>query len=414
MTTPSAYRNGVVELYNAFTEMAGNIENLRGNWNYPTSVRFGAGRISELADACRQAGTHRPLLVTDSGLAETTMVQEAIAANEANGVTTGLYTNVQPNPVWSNVADGIHMFREGRHDGIIAFGGGSPLDVGKSIAFMVAQTRPIWDFEDIGDNYKLATVDGIAPIIAVPTTAGTGSEVGRGAVITNEETHTKKINFHPQLLPKIAILDPVLTVGMSPRLTAGTGLDALSHCLEAYCAPFYHPLADGIAVEGIRLVRNWLPAAFNDGQNLEARAHMLAGAAMGATAFQKGLGAIHALSHPVGALYETHHGLTNGVFLPYVLEFNRSAIEDRINRLAAYIGLANPSFDSFLTWILELRKATETPHTLRELGVGEDRLEEMSLMAEVDPPAAGNPVLVKAAELLQIYRNACAGKVGNC
>jgi alcohol dehydrogenase class IV len=337
------------------------------------------------------------------------MVQDAIAANAAGGLPTGLFSDVQPNPVWSNVDAGLRVFREGGHDGVIAFGGGSSLDVGKSIAFMLPQTRPIWDFEDIGDYYKRAVTDGIAPIVAVPTTAGTGSEVGRGAVITNEETHTKKIIFHPLFMPKIAILDPALTVGMPFAMTAGTGMDALSHCLEAYCAPGYHPMAEGIAVEGVRLIREWLPKALNDGTDLEARGHMLAAAAMGATAFQKGLGAVHALSHPVGALYDTHHGLTNGVFLPYVLNFNRHAIGPKIIRLAAYLGMAEPSFAAFLDWVVELQRVTRTPHTLSELGVGDDRLGVMARMAEIDPPAAGNPVPVKAPELLQIYRNAYAG-----
>ncbi len=387
------------------------IDKLRGNWNYPTSIRFGAGRISELADSCRQSGILRPLLVTDRGLAGLDIVKNAIEANKAAGVPTGLFTDVQPNPVWRNVEDGLKVYREGGHDGVIAFGGGSPLDVGKSIAFMVPQTRPIWDFEDIGDNWKLAVSEGVAPVIAVPTTAGTGSEVGRGTVITNEENHTKKIIFHPTMLPVMAILDPELTVGMSPRMTAGTGLDALAHNLEAYCAPFFHPMADGIGIEGIRLVKENLPIAYKDGKNIVARAYMLAAAAMGATAFQKGLGGIHALSHPVGALYNTHHGLTNGVFLPYVLAFNRPAIEDRIVRLATYLGLQNPTFDGFQDWILELRQVTDTPHTLAELGVGEDRLEEMSRMAEVDPPAYGNPIPVSAADLLGIYRKAMVGDV---
>ncbi|HWD40142.1 MAG TPA: iron-containing alcohol dehydrogenase [Fimbriimonas sp.] len=384
---------------------------MKGNWNYPTKVRFGAGRISELADACKEFGIRRPLFVTDRGLAGTDMVKSAIAANESAGVPTGLFTDVQPNPVWSNVENGLRAYRDGGHDGVIAFGGGSPLDVGKSIAFMLPQSRPIWDFEDVGDNYRLATGEGVAPVIAIPTTAGTGSEVGRGAVITNEASHTKKIIFHPSMMPVLALLDPELTVGMSPKMTAGTGMDALSHNLEAYCAPGYHPMAEGIAVEGVRLVKEWLPAAYTNGHDLEARGHMLAAAAMGATAFQKGLGAIHALSHPVGAIYDTHHGLTNAVFLPYVLAFNRSAIEGKIARLAAYLGLPNPSFDSFLQWTLDLRSTTGIPHTLAELGVDESRLDEMSVMAEVDPPAQGNPVAVKAKELRLIYGKAMTGDV---
>ncbi len=385
------------------------IDQLKGNWNYPTRVLFGAGRVIELAEVCRQVGISRPLIVTDSGLASLDMVKEIVRSAQEADLTVGLFSDVQPNPIWENVEAGLVAYREGGHDGVVALGGGSPLDVGKSIAFMAPQSRPLWDFEDIGDNFKLANVDGIAPIIAIPTTAGTGSEVGRGAVITNEDTHTKKIIFHPKMLPAVAILDPVLTVGMSPKMTAGTGLDALSHNLEAYCAPFCHPMADGIGAEGVRLVKEYLPTAFANGSDLVARAQMLAAAAMGATAFQKGLGAIHALSHPVGALYNTHHGMTNGVFLPYVLEFNRPAIEVRIARLAAYIGLPNPSFDSFMAWILELRRQTETPHTLAELGVDESQFEKMALMAEVDPPAYGNPIPVSASDLLGIYRKAFSG-----
>jgi len=387
------------------------IESLRGSWNYPTRILFGAGRIAELPEACRTVGITRPLLVTDTGLANLPMIHEALAANASAGMPTGLFTNVQPNPVWRNVEEGLQVYRAGGHDGVIAFGGGSPLDVGKSIAFMVPQTRPIWDFEDIGDWYTRANSKGIPPIIAVPTTAGTGSEVGRGTVITNEETHTKKIIFHPKMLPAIAILDPVLTVGMSPRMTAGTGMDALAHNLEALCAPGYHPLAEGVAVEGTRLIKEWLPTAVHDGTNLVARAQMLAAAAMGATAFQKGLGAVHALSHPAGALYDLHHGLTNAVFLPYVLTFNRPAISDKMTRLAAYLGLPDPSFDAILTWILELRREIGIPHTLRELGVGDEHLEKMAAMGEIDPPAAGNPVPVKAAELLMIYRHSLSGEL---
>jgi alcohol dehydrogenase class IV len=389
--------------------MKSSLEALRANWNYPTSVRFGVGRIAELPDACRTAGIKRPLLVTDPGLAKLPMIQNALAINDAAGIPTTLFQDVQPNPVWRNVENGIRVYREGHHDGVIAIGGGSSLDVGKSIAFMLPQDRPIWDFEDIGDWYTRAKVEGIAPVIAIPTTAGTGSEVGRGTVITNEETHTKKILFHPKMLPVIAILDPELTVGMSPRMTAGTGMDALSHNLEAYCTAYYQPLADGIGAEGIRLIKEWLPTAVRDGGNLEARSHVLAAAAMGAAAFQKGLGAVHALSHPVGALYDTHHGMTNGVFLPYVLVFNRPRIEAKATRLAAYLGLSNPSFEAFLDWILAIRQETGVPHTLREFGVGEEHIEQMAKMAEVDPPAASNPVPLSAADCARLYRNALAG-----
>ena len=320
---------------------------LRGNWNYPTTVRFGAGRVVELADSVKFAKMRNPLFVTDPVLAKLPMTQKAMALLPASGLTTKIFSEIKPNPVEANVAAGVAAFKSGGHDGVVAFGGGSALDVGKLIAFMAGQTRPLWDFEDVGDWWTRANAEAIAPIVALPTTAGTGSEVGRAAVVTDEATHTKKIIFHPLMMPKITICDPELTVGMPAIITAGTGMDAFAHCLEAYCGPFYHPLADGIAVEGIRLVKKNLATAVKDGSNIEARAHMMSAALMGATAFQKSLGAIHALSHPVGSLYDTHHGMTNGVFMPYVLVFNRKAIEPQIKRLAAYIGL-KPKFRAFL------------------------------------------------------------------
>ncbi len=308
---------------------------LFSKWNYPTTVRFGAGRIAELAEALKATGISRPLFVTDPGLAKLPVVAKTLKLLDDAQVKYGVFSDVKPNPVEANLTAGIAAYKKGGHDGVIAFGGGSALDLGKLIAFQQAQTRPVWDFEDIGDWWTRANSDGIAPIVAVPTTAGTGSEVGRAGVITHEATRTKKVIFHPKMLPAIVIADPNLTVGMPPFITAGTGMDALAHCLEAYCAPGYHPMADGIAVEGIRLVLENLPKAFANGKDLTARAHMMSAAAMGATAFQKGLGAIHSLSHPIGALYDTHHGMTNAVFMPYVLAFNRPATEERIVRLAA-------------------------------------------------------------------------------
>ena len=381
------------------------------NWNYPTTIWFGTGRIAELADACRAAGMSRPLLVTDPGLAGLPMVTDAIAANVAAGLPTGLFSNLRPNPVAANVIDGVAAYRDGGHDGVIAFGGGSGLDTGKTIAFMAGQTRPIWDFEDIGDYWTRADADAIAPIVAVPTTSGTGSEVGRASVIVNEDEHRKVIVFHPKMLPELVIADPQLTVGLSPHITAATGMDALAHNLEALCALGDHPMADGIAVEGLRLINESLERAVADGSDLDARARMLAAATMGATAFQKGLGAIHALSHPVGALYDTHHGLTNAVFMPYVLAFNRPAIADRMTRLAAYLGLPDPSFETVMQWVLDLRTVIGIPHTLRELGVDDSRVDELAAMAEVDPPAASNPVPVDAAALKSILLDALDGRL---
>ena len=391
--------------------MSNNANHLVGNWNYPTAVRFGVGRINELADACRAMGMKSPLLVTDPGLAALPMIQDAVAANNEAGLPTGLFSDLRPNPMAGNVEDGVRVYREGRHDGVIAFGGGSGLDVGKAIALMAGQTRPIWDFEDIGDNWTRADPAGIAPIVAVPTTSGTGSEVGRASVIGNEETHTKKVIFHPKMMPGIVIADPALTAGLPPHITAATGMDALAHCLEALCAPGYHPMADGIAVEGLRLVKEWLPEAVKNGANLEARAHMMVAASMGATAFQKGLGAIHALSHPVGAIYDTHHGLTNAVFTPYVMVFNRKAIEERMSRLAAFLGLPSHDFKGVLDWTLVLREEFSMPHTAKELGVEENRLEELSEMAAVDPTAGGNPIPVGPAELRQMYEASMEGRL---
>jgi alcohol dehydrogenase class IV len=379
---------------------------LRANWNYPTSVRFGAGRITELADAVQVAGMRNPLFVTDPVLAKLPMTEQAAASL---GKPT-IFSDIKSNPVEANVTAGVEALKRGGHDGVVAFGGGSALDVGKLIAFMAGQTRPLWDFEDIGDWWTRANANSIEPVVAVPTTAGTGSEVGRAGVITDEKSHTKKIIFHPKMMPKLTICDPELTVGMPAIITAGTGMDAFSHCLEAYCGPFYHPLADGVAVEGVRLVKENLKTAVQDGKNLEARAHMMSAAAMGATSFQKALGAIHALSHPVGSLYDTHHGLTNGVFMPYVLVFNRKAIEDRIVRLAAYIGL-KPRFRAFLDFVLELRAETGVPHTLAGLGVGDEKVDTIVEMAPNDPTAGGNPVPLDKRAARTILNRALQGRL---
>jgi alcohol dehydrogenase class IV len=325
--------------------------------------------------------------------------------------SASLFSSVHSNPVGGDVEAGVAAFREGRHDGVIAFGGGSALDAGKVVAFMAGQTRPIWDFEDVGDWWTRADPAGIAPIVAVPTTAGTGSEVGRAGVILDEDAHIKKIIFHPKMLPSVVILDPELTLGLPPHITAATGIDALSHCLEAYCAPGFHPLADGIAAEGMKLIRHWLPRAVSDGSDLEARGHMLVAASMGATAFQKGLGGMHALAHPIGALHGSHHGLTNAVLMPYVVAFNRPAIEERIASLAAYIGLPDASFGGFLGWIVELRESLGIPHSLRELGVPADRADLIARMAEADPSAGGNPLPFDAAAARQVLDAAMEGRL---
>jgi alcohol dehydrogenase class IV len=385
---------------------------LRGNWSYPTSVRFGPGRIGELPDACRELGLSRPLLVTDPGLAALPMVRDAVGALGAAGIEVAVFSDVRSNPVLANVTSGVDAFRRGRHDGVIAFGGGSALDAGKAIAFLVGQSRPIWDFEDVGDWWKRADAAGIRPVIAVPTTAGTGSEVGRAAVITDEATHVKKVIFHPRMLPAIVLADPALTLGLPRRITAATGMDALAHCLEAYCAVGFHPIADGVALEGMKLLHDWLPTAVRDGASLVARAHVMAAASMGAAAFQKGLGAIHALSHPLGAALDAHHGETNGVFMPYVLAFNRPAIERRIAAVARYLDLPRPDFDGFLEWVLRLREEIGIPHTTAALGMRPEHVATFAERAAVDPTAPGNPVPLDPAALRDLYQRALAGQVG--
>src|SRR5580658_9654706 len=381
---------------------------LRGNWSYPTHIWAGPGRIAELAAACERAGIGRPLLVTDEGLRATPMIDSALSALG----NAALFGAVRGNPASSHVEAALSAYRTGGHDGVVAFGGGSALDVGKVVAFMSGQTRPLWDFEDIGDWWTRADPAGIAPIVAVPTTAGTGSEVGRAGVILNEQTHQKKIIFHPQMMPRIVISDPELTVGLPPGVTAATGIDAFVHCFEAYCAPGFHPLADGIALEGMRIIHRFLPQAYADGKNIEARAQMLAAASMGATAFQKGLGGVHAIAHPVGSWFNTHHGLTNAVILPYVMIFNRRAIEDKADVISRVLDLPTRGFDGFLAWVLDMRRQLKIPHSLADIGVTVDKAAIIGREAAIDPSASCNPIPVDAAQLEHIFRAAVAGKLG--
>jgi len=386
------------------------MSDMRGNWSFPTTVRFGVGRIVELPKACRELGMTRPLVVTDKGLAPLPMLTDSVAALLDAGLGAAMFSDVQGNPIEANVDAGLQAYRDGDHDGVVAFGGGSAMDVGKCIALMVGQTRPLWDFEDREDWYTRADPEGIAPVIAVPTTSGTGSEVGRAGVITNLEDHTKRIIFHPKMLPGIVIEDPQLTAGLPAHLTAAVGMDALSHNMEAYCSPLFHPMADGIALEGMRLVKEWLPAACADGNDLEARGNMQVASSMGATAFQKGLGAMHSLSHPCGSLLDTHHGLTNGVVMPYVLTFNAHAIEEKMTALARYLDLPNPSGKSVQSWVLALRHQIGIPHTLAELGVTEDLIPQIARMAVDDPTAPTNPVKLTVANLEGLYATAINGE----
>jgi alcohol dehydrogenase class IV len=382
------------------------------NWNYPTTMWVGENRINDIAEACKTLNIKKPLLVTDKGLSNSEIVKNTILVLKDDNVQVELFSDVIGNPTGTNVNDGVKSYKDNQCDGVIAFGGGSGLDVGKAIAFISGQTLPIWDFEDVGDNWTKANADQIAPIIAVPTTAGTGSETGRASVILNEDTGVKKIIFHPKFLPSIVILDPTLTVGLPPKITAATGMDALAHNLEAYCAPGYHPMADGIALEGMSLVNKWLPEAVNNGSNLEARMNMLTAASMGSTAFQKGLGAIHSLSHPVNALNNIHHGLSNAIFMPYVLTFNKEVIEKKIIKICKYLELQDQSFNGFINWVLDLRKKLDMPHTLSEVIDEKDlQLDRLSKMALEDPSTSGNPKKLSETDMKSMYSHSMEGKL---
>ena len=382
------------------------------NWNYPTTMWVGNNRIEDLAIACKSLGISKPLLVTDNGLAKSEIVLNAVNLLKDNNFSTEVYSKVVGNPTGTNVDEGVKSYKENNCDGVIAFGGGSGLDVGKAIAFMSAQTLPIWEFEDIGDNWTKANSDQIAPIIAVPTTAGTGSETGRASVILNEETGIKNIIFHPKFLPSIVILDPVLTLSLPANITAATGMDALAHNLEAYCAPGYHPMADGISLEGMRLINKWLLEAVKNGSNLEARMNMLTAASMGSTAFQKGLGAIHSLSHPVNALNNVHHGLSNAIFMPYVLTFNKDVIEKKIIKICDYLELKDSSFDEFIKWVLDLRKKLDIPHKLSEVIKEKDlNIEKLSEMALNDPSTTTNPKKLSIDDMKILYEHSMSGKL---
>lgn len=387
------------------------LNHYRMNWNYPTSVRVGVGRISELPAACRQLGMSAPLLVTDPGLAALPMIDRALLHCRDDGLKVGLFSGIKGNPTGQNVMDGVAAFKAGGHDGVIAFGGGSALDAGKAIALMVGQNRPLWDFEDIGDNCERVNVAGMAPVVAVPTTAGTGSEVGRASVITDDAAHIKRIIFHARMLPALVILDPELTLGLPAKITAATGMDALSHNLEAFCSPLFHPMAEGIALEGMRLVQQYLPRAVAQGSDVEARLQMLVASSMGATAFQRGLGAMHALAHPLGALYDAHHGLLNAVLMPYVLVANRERIESQMEKMARYLNLPKPGFNAVLEWVLALREQVGIAHSLGEIGIDDTRIEQVGKMAEVDPSAGTNPIAFTAAQYSQLFTRALNGKL---
>jgi alcohol dehydrogenase len=376
------------------------------NWNYPTTIWFGDQRINEIQKACESLNIHKPLIVTDPGILKTGIIEKI---NSSLNTKANIFSDVQSNPTGNNVELGVSYFNSNAHDGVIAVGGGSGMDVGKGIAFMAGQDRPLWDFEDVGDYWTRANSEAIQPIIAVPTTAGTGSETGRAGVYTNEETKEKKIIFHPKMLPSIVILDPELTVPLPKSLTAFTGMDALAHCLESYCSNFFHPFSQGIALEGMFIVKNNLINAYHDGSNLDERGSMLAASSMGSIAFQKGLGAIHSLSHPVGAIYNTHHGLTNAVFMPYVLKRNKKVIEEKIISLSRYLNLEDQTFEGFMNWILYLRKELLIPHTLKDLIQDDSKFEEMSKMAKDDPSTGGNPITLEINDFYNLYKDSYSG-----
>ncbi len=387
------------------------IEQYTTNWNFPTAIKAGAGRIDELPSICKKLGMRAPLLVTDPGLKNLPIVKNTLLKCQEADLDCLLFANIKANPTGANVEDGVAAFHKGNHDGVIAFGGGSALDAAKAIALMVGQNRSIWDFEDIGDNWLRVNTSGMAPVVAVPTTAGTGSEVGRASVITHQDEKVKKIIFHPEMLPATVILDPELTCGLPAGITAATGLDALSHNLEAYCSPFYHPMAQGIAIEGIRLIKEHLPTAVADGNNIEARTQMLVASSMGSTAFQKGLGGMHALAHPIGALYDAHHGLLNAILMPYVLKANENAISEIIGRLSRYLELPGGDFQAFYDWVIDLRQQLKIPHSLAEIGIDEKQVVRIGQMAVEDPSSGSNPIPFTAEQYQGICLSAIRGDI---
>jgi len=387
------------------------IELLQANWNYPTSVYFGVGRIADLTECCAELGMQKPLLVTDKDLIKLAFVSKVIKQMKSAGLGEAVFCDVNANPTEKNILAGVNAFKQGKHDGVIALGGGSALDAGKTIALMAEQQRPLWDFEDVDDNWQRVEVNAMATTIAIPTTAGTGSEVGRASVIVDETSQIKKIIFHPQMLPARVIADPELTQGLPAHITAATGLDAFVHNFEAYCAPGYHPMADGIALEGMRLIKQWLPQAFSNGRDLVARSHMLVASSMGATAFQKGLGAVHAIAHPLGAVYNKHHGLLNAILLPYVVLRNKSAITEKVEHIARCLELEDISFKGFYEWLLQFRAELGIPDTLHDIGINEYEKERIGHMALLDPTAATNPIKLSEHDYIEIFENAVIGRL---
>ncbi|MEE4079685.1 iron-containing alcohol dehydrogenase [Pseudomonas viridiflava] len=380
------------------------------DWHYPTSIRAGAGRAAELADACHVTGIKRPLLITDRFLGSTDMIRSAVEDCRQQLGHCGLFDRVKGNPTGTNVADGLEAYKAGDHDGVIAFGGGSALDAAKAVALMSGQTRPLWDFEDIGQNHLRANPLGIAPVIALPTTAGTGSEVGRASVITDEQARVKRTILHIRMMPRIAILDANLTLDLPTHLTAATGADALTHCMESWCSPAWHPMAEAVSVKGMQMIKAYLPRVVADGQDLEARQQMLVASSLGAAAFQRGLGGVHAIAQSLGALYDQHHGLLNAILLPYVLEANRSALLQQMDDLAVYLRLPTPGFSGVMDWVLSLREQIGIPHTLADIGIHDQDAELVGQMAFADGCSHTNPIRHSAEAYAGVFRRAVRGR----
>ncbi len=381
-----------------------NVDLFTGSWNYPTSILFGVDTVLCVPDLCKEQGLVNPLLVCDKGIVDLPFVHSLVSAFASASISLGVYADVKTNPTGKNINDGVMVFKQGNHDAVIALGGGSALDAGKAIALMSGQKRTLWDFEDEGDNWTRVIVEGVAPIIALPTTSGTGSEVGRASVIVDERRKKKVIIFHPKMLPATVVCDPALTLGLPPAITAATGVDAFVHCFEAYCAPGFHPMADGIALEGMRLIKDNLLAAYMDGNNIVARANMMAASTMGATAFQKGLGAVHALAHPLGAIFDKHHGLLNAIILPYVIQKNRMEISPKLENIARYLQLEDGSAESFVQWLLSWREALGIPNNLKDIGIAADNAKDIGQFAFADPSAAGNPIPLTAKDYSDVFR----------
>lgn len=381
------------------------------HWNYPTTIWFGIDRLQDITDGCKQCRMRSPMIVTDPGLADLPFVRHLKDLLTEANIPHSIYSHIKANPTGTNVIEGCQELHDRSHDSIIAIGGGSAIDAGKTIAFLANQTDALWQYEDKNDNYLRANSDAILPLIAIPTTSGTGSEVGRASLIVDEETHSKRLIFHPKMLPELVICDPKLTTSLPAYLTAATGMDAFAHNLEAFCAPGFHPMADGIALEAMRMIKQWLPVAYRDGSNLEARSQMMAAATMGATAFQKGLGAIHSLSHPVGALYDAHHGLLNAIFMPYVLRFNRPAIEDKLNQLGRYLSIEPADFDGIYQWLLGFMHQLKLPTNLSDIGVDTSRSDEIAAQALADGSTPTNPVALTTPALKELFEQAVKGKI---